>query len=54
VPPTDRSGEQAAIVEFLKTLQVLPEGSAALVIDILGCPVDKQARALRLEVKPIS
>ena len=44
--------EQAAIVEFLKTLQVLPEGSAALVIDNLGRPVDKQALALRLGVKP--
>lgn len=44
--------QQSAIVEFLKTLQVLPEGSAAPVIDNLGRPVDKQALALRLGVKP--
>jgi hypothetical protein len=44
--------EQAAIVEFLKTLQVLPEGSAALAVDNLGRPVDKQALALRLGVTP--
>jgi hypothetical protein len=44
--------EQAAIVEFLKTLQVLPEGSAALVVDNLGRLVDKQALALRLGVEP--
>jgi cytochrome c peroxidase len=44
--------EQAAIVEFLKTLQVLPEGSAALVVDNLGRAVDKRALALRLGVTP--
>jgi cytochrome c peroxidase len=44
--------EQAAIVEFLKTLQVLPEGSAAPVLDTLGRQVDKQALALRLGVTP--
>jgi len=44
--------QQSAIVEFLKTLQVLPEGSAALVLDNLGRPVDKQALAHRLGVTP--
>jgi HD-like signal output (HDOD) protein len=44
--------QQAAIVEFLKTLQVLPEGGAALVVDNLGRAVDKQALALRLAVQP--
>jgi hypothetical protein len=37
--------------EFLKTLQVLPEGSAALVIDNLGRPVDKEALAIRFGVR---
>jgi hypothetical protein len=44
--------QQAAIVEFLNTLQVLPEGGAALVVDNLGRAVDKQALALRLAVQP--
>jgi hypothetical protein len=42
--PTD---QQAEIVEFLKTLQVLPESAAALTIDTLGRPVDKAALAKR-------
>ena len=42
--------QQAEIIEFLKTLQVLPEGAAALVVDNLGRPVDKTALGVRFGV----
>jgi len=42
--------QQADIVEFLKSLQVVPPGTKALVVDVLGQPVDKAALAQRLGV----
>jgi len=41
---------QADIVEFLKSLQVLPDGASASVIDNLGRPVDKQALAAQFGI----
>jgi len=43
--------EQADIVEFLKSLQVVPQGTKALVVDSMGQPVDKVALARRLGVQ---
>lgn len=42
---------QADIVEFLKSLQVLPEGAAASITDSLGRPVDKLALAARFGIR---
>jgi Di-haem oxidoreductase, putative peroxidase len=42
--------QQADIVEFLKSLQVVPQGTMALVVDSLGNPVDKVALAKRFGV----
>jgi hypothetical protein len=42
--------QQADIVEFLKSLQVVPEGTRALVVDTLGRRVDEVALAKRLGV----
>ncbi len=42
--------QEAAIIEFLKTLQVLPEGTVTLVVDRVGRAVDKAALATRLAV----
>jgi hypothetical protein len=43
--------EQADIVEFLKSLQVVPQGTKALVVDSMNRPVDKLALASRLGVQ---
>jgi cytochrome c peroxidase len=42
--------QQSEIVEFLKTLQVVPEGTAGLVADTLGHAVDKAALGARFGV----
>lgn len=44
--------EQAEIVEFLKSLQVLSEGAASLVVDNLGRPADRAELAGRLGIVP--
>lgn len=43
--------EQADIVEFLKSLQVVPQGTKALVVGSMGQPVNKTALARRLGVQ---
>ncbi len=43
--------QQADIVEFLKSLQVVPQGTKALVVDGMGNPVNKVALAQRLGVQ---
>ena len=42
--------QQAEIVEFLKSLQVVPEGASGLVVDNLGRPVDRAALAVRFGI----
>jgi hypothetical protein len=42
---------QADLVEFLKSLQVLPDGASAAVIDNLGRPVSKPALAARFGIE---
>jgi cytochrome c peroxidase len=42
--------QQADIVEFLKTLQVVPDGTQALVVDSLFRPLDKAALAKQLGI----
>ena len=44
-------GQQDDIVEFLKSLQVLPQGTPSLAVDNLGRPVDVEALAMRLGVQ---
>jgi len=44
------ASQQAEIIEFLKSLQVLPEGAAALVVDNLGRPADKTDLGARFGV----